>query len=275
VVKNVASPVKPKSGLSKGLGLKGSPKNPFYDASAGNSLAQKAESLGIKVWTLKSKLHTPRSKARADHQNCPIFLIAWHQLVRLLFKITRCRPCCKMRNYMVPENETQTPLGRIGIISELARNISLSKTLPRNTVRFLLKSIKPQVKLHRSIQCCTRHSSSRHLPPKPMSPLKIYERGHGHYMSINNLGRASLFLPQSSRRLYLSRVYSGHLAHPICSLITRLRAIRSSLPPISLLPLRQITRPHSQITVNPLWAQTKIERLCKCRNGFRYSRVTQ
>jgi hypothetical protein len=61
VVKNVASPVKPKSGLSKGLGLKGSPKNPFYDASAGNSLAQKAESLGIKVWTLKSKLQIPRA----------------------------------------------------------------------------------------------------------------------------------------------------------------------------------------------------------------------
>ena len=48
--------MKPRSGLSKGLGLKGSPKNPFYDASAGNSLAQKAESLGIKVWTVKSEL---------------------------------------------------------------------------------------------------------------------------------------------------------------------------------------------------------------------------
>jgi hypothetical protein len=275
VVKNVASPVKPKSGLSKGLGLKGSPKNPFYDASAGNSLAQKAESLGIKVWTLKSKLHTPRGRARADHQNYPIFLIAWHQLVRLLFKIIHCRPCCKMRNYTVRENETQTPLGPIGIISELARNSYLSKTLPRNTVRFLLKSIKPQVKLHRSIQSCTRHFSNRHLPPKPMSPSKISEQGHGRYTSISNLGKASLFLPRSSRPLSLSRVYSGHLAHLICSLITRLRETRWSLPPISLLPLPQTTRLHSQIMVNPLWAQTRIERLCKCRNGFRYSRVTQ
>jgi hypothetical protein len=275
VVKNVASPVKPKSGLSKGLGLKGSPKNPFYDASAGNSLAQKAESLGIKVWTLKSKLYQSRVGSRADHQNCLIFLIAWHQSVRLLFKTIHCRPCCKMRNYMVRENETQTPQGPIGTISELARNTYLSKTLPRNTVRFLLKSIRPQVNLHRNIQCCTRHSSNRPLPPKPMSPLKIYERGHGRYMSINNLGRASLYLPRSSRPLYLSRVYSGHLAHLICSLITKLRETRSSLPPISLLPLRQITRLHSQIMVNPLWARIKIERLCKCRNGFRYSRVTQ
>jgi hypothetical protein len=275
VVKNVASPVKPKSGLSKGLGLKGSPKNPFYDASAGNSLAQKAESLGIKVWTLKSKPHTPRGRTRADHQNCLIFLIAWHQSVRLLFRITRCRPCCKMKKYMVLENETQTPQGPIGTISELAPNTSLSKTLPRNTVRFLLKNIKPQVNLHRNIQSCTRHSSNQQPPPKPMSPSKIYERGHGRYMSINNLGKASLYLPRSSRPLCLSKVYSGHLAHLICSLTTRLRAIRSSLPPISLLRLPQTTRPHSQITVNPLWAQTRIERLCKCRNGFRYSRVTQ
>jgi hypothetical protein len=202
-------------------------------------------------------------------------LIAWLQSVRLLFKIIHCRPCCKMKNYTVLENETQTPQGPIGTISELARNTYLSKTLPRNTVRFLLKSIRPQVNLHRNIQCCTRHSSNRPLPPKPMSPLKIYERGHGRYMSINNLGRASLYLPRSSRPLYLSRVYSGHLAHLICSLITKLRETRSSLPPISLLPLRQITRLHSQIMVNPLWARIKIERLCKCRNGFRYSRVTQ
>lgn len=165
------------------------------------------------------------------------------------------------------------PLGQIGIISEPARNTSLSKTLLRNTVRFLLKSIKPQVKLHRNIQFCTRHSSNRHLPPKPMSPSKIYERGLGHYTSNKNLGRANLCLLRSSPRLYLSRVFLGHLAHLICSLITRPPAIRSSLPPISLQLLRQTTRLHSPITVNPLWAQTKIERLCRCRNGFRYSRV--
>jgi hypothetical protein len=167
------------------------------------------------------------------------------------------------------------PLGLIGTISGLGRNTYLSKTPPRNTVRFLLKSIKPQVKVHQNTQCCTKHSSNRHLPPRPMSLLKIYERGHGHYTLINNLGKASLFLPRSSQQLFLSRVYSGHLAHLTYSLITRLRETRSSSPPISLLPLRPTTRLHSQITVNPLWAQIRIERLCKCRNGFRYSRVTQ
>lgn len=55
IVKNIPSPTKAKAGLSRGFGLKGSPKNPFYDSSAGSSLAQKAESLGIKVWTVKSE----------------------------------------------------------------------------------------------------------------------------------------------------------------------------------------------------------------------------
>lgn len=36
--------------------MKGSPRNPFYDPTAGSTLAEKAEALNIKVWTLKSVL---------------------------------------------------------------------------------------------------------------------------------------------------------------------------------------------------------------------------
>lgn len=55
IVKSVASPSKAKQATKRQSLAPESPKNPFLDKTGVTDLAQKAEALGIKVWTVKSE----------------------------------------------------------------------------------------------------------------------------------------------------------------------------------------------------------------------------
>jgi hypothetical protein len=175
-----------------------------------------------------------------------------------------------MKSYMVPANEMPMPLGQIGIISALGPNTFLLKMRLPNTVRFSSRSINNRQRHYPNSQSCTTHSSVSRFLVIQIFQLRNSESEQSHCTFTKNRGMANNHL-RHSNDLYHCEISMSptRLLRQTFSHITKRQVTRSSSLPISLLPRRPTTRPHSAPMACRLWAPTKIERSYKCRNGFR------